>query len=85
MRRRLPRRCGARITRSTQLTDPRLLDGIGNSYSDEILHRAGLSPLALTQKLGDADMATLFAATRTVLAEWTDGYGPRSATVGRRR
>ena len=46
------------------LTDPRLFAGIGNAYSDEILHRARLSPLALTQKLGTAEIAGLFAATR---------------------
>ena len=39
------------------LTDPRLFSGIGNAYSDEILHRAGMSPLALTQRLSDADAA----------------------------
>jgi formamidopyrimidine-DNA glycosylase len=54
------------------LTDPRLFAGIGNAYSDEILHRAGLSPLALTQKLADDDAARLFAAAKAVLAEWTD-------------
>ncbi|MEO8756081.1 MAG: DNA-formamidopyrimidine glycosylase family protein [Casimicrobiaceae bacterium] len=53
------------------LTDPRLFSGIGNAYSDEILHRARLSPLTLTQKLDDATIARLFAATRDVLAEWT--------------
>src|SRR4051812_2776556 len=54
------------------LTDPHLFSGIGNAYSDEILHRAGLSPLALTQKLPDDDVARLFDATRHVLIEWTD-------------
>jgi formamidopyrimidine-DNA glycosylase len=53
------------------LTDPRLLSGIGNAYSDEILHRARLSPLAMTEKLTAAEMARLYEATRTVLAEWT--------------
>ena len=53
------------------LTDPRLFSGIGNAYSDEILHRARLSPLMLSQKLDDAQVARLFAATREVLAEWT--------------
>jgi formamidopyrimidine-DNA glycosylase len=52
------------------LTDPSLFSGIGNAYSDEILHRARLSPLALTQKLSDADAARLFQATREVLHEW---------------
>ncbi len=54
------------------LTDPRLLDGIGNSYSDEILHAAGLSPLALTAKLDDASFARLVTAIRHTLATWTD-------------
>ena len=53
------------------LTDPRLFSGIGNAYSDEILHRAQLSPLTLTQKLDDAKIARLIEATRDVLAEWT--------------
>src|SRR5438105_4141855 len=44
------------------LTDPRVFSGIGNSYSDEILHRARLSPLSLSQKLGDEHMTRLFAA-----------------------
>jgi len=54
------------------LTDPRLFSGIGNAYSDEILHRAGLSPVRLTRQLGDAELTTLFEATRAVLREWTD-------------
>jgi formamidopyrimidine-DNA glycosylase len=54
------------------LTDPHLLSGIGNAYSDEILHRAGLSPLTWTTRLSDAEMARLFDATRTTLAEWTE-------------
>jgi formamidopyrimidine-DNA glycosylase len=54
------------------LTDPRLFSGIGNAYSDEILHRARLSPLTLTRKLSDEQVATLFDSTRTTLAEWTD-------------
>jgi formamidopyrimidine-DNA glycosylase len=54
------------------LTDPRLFSGIGNAYSDEILHRARLSPLALTRKLDDAAVERLFAATRSTLVEWTD-------------
>jgi formamidopyrimidine-DNA glycosylase len=52
------------------LTDPRLFSGIGNAYSDEILHRAKLSPLALTQKLAAPEVARLFDATRGVLTEW---------------
>ena len=53
------------------LTDPRTLSGIGNSYSDEILHRARLSPLALTSRLGEAEIERLHAATRAILSEWT--------------
>ena len=54
------------------LTDPRLFSGIGNAYSDEILHRAKLSPVALTRKLGDAEVARLYGAARATLVEWTD-------------
>jgi len=54
------------------LTDPRLLSGIGNAYSDEILHRARLSPARLTSRLGDEELATLYSAVRAVLTEWTD-------------
>jgi formamidopyrimidine-DNA glycosylase len=54
------------------LTDPRLFSGIGNSYSDEILHRAKMSPVKLTGRLTDAEIATLFDATRATLVEWTD-------------
>jgi formamidopyrimidine-DNA glycosylase len=54
------------------LTDPRLLSGVGNAYSDEILHAAQLSPLALTQKLKPAEWDRLFAATRQTLQLWTD-------------
>ncbi|HLQ22296.1 MAG TPA: zinc finger domain-containing protein, partial [Gemmatimonadales bacterium] len=53
-------------------TDPRLFGGIGNAYSDEILHRARLSPLALTRKLDEAAVEHLFAATTSTLVEWTD-------------
>jgi formamidopyrimidine-DNA glycosylase len=54
------------------LTDPRLFSGIGNAYSDEILHRARLSPLATTERLDAAEIARLFAATRETLTEWTE-------------
>jgi formamidopyrimidine-DNA glycosylase len=54
------------------LADPSLMSGIGNAYSDEILHRARLSPFALTQKMSDADIARLFTATRDVLTEWIE-------------
>jgi len=53
------------------LTDPRLFGGIGNAYSDEILHRARLSPLALTRSLDAATIDRLLDATRSTLAEWT--------------
>ena len=53
------------------LTDPRLFSGIGNAYSDEILHRARLSPIALSQKLTAAEIERLYAATRDTLTDWT--------------
>lgn len=52
------------------LTDPQLFSGIGNAYSDEILHRAQLSPLALTSRLPADEVERLYAATRAVLTEW---------------
>jgi formamidopyrimidine-DNA glycosylase len=54
------------------LTDPRLFSGIGNAYSDEILHRAQLSPLALTSSLTQQEIAGLFEATRATLGDWTE-------------
>jgi formamidopyrimidine-DNA glycosylase len=54
------------------LTDPRILSGIGNAYSDEILHAARLSPIALTQKLKTEDWERLFTATRETLRLWAD-------------
>jgi formamidopyrimidine-DNA glycosylase len=53
------------------LTDPRLFSGIGNAFSDEILHRARLSPLRLTSKLDDAEMRRLWEGTLGLLGEWT--------------
>jgi formamidopyrimidine-DNA glycosylase len=53
------------------LTNPHIFSGIGNAYSDEILHRARLSPIAMTQKLDDEEIARLFEATRSTLNEWT--------------
>ena len=53
------------------LTDPRLFSGIGNAYSDEILHRAQLSPVALTQRLRPEEINRLLLATRETLTEWT--------------
>jgi formamidopyrimidine-DNA glycosylase len=52
------------------LTDPRILSGIGNAYSDEILHRARLSPLIWTQRLSEKQLGQLYDATRAVLQEW---------------
>jgi formamidopyrimidine-DNA glycosylase len=54
------------------LTDPRLFSGIGNAYSDEILHRARLSPITLTTQLDDAEIARLYDATRTTLRDWLE-------------
>jgi formamidopyrimidine-DNA glycosylase len=54
------------------LTDPRLVSGIGNAYSDEILHAAHLSPVTLTHKLTDEEWARLFSATRSTLEIWMD-------------
>ncbi len=54
------------------LTDPRLFSGIGNAYSDEILHRARLSPMKLTSRLSDEEIATLHEATRVTLLDWIE-------------
>lgn len=54
------------------LTDPRLFSGIGNAYSDEILHRAKMSPVKLTRRLSGAETESLFDATRATLIEWTE-------------
>jgi len=54
------------------LTDPRLFSGIGNAYSDEILHAARLSPLKLTRNLTDGEIARLHVSTKATLIEWTD-------------
>src|SRR5262245_43690675 len=54
------------------LTDPHLFSGIGNAYSDEILHAAKLSPLKLTQSLTDAEFVRLYDATRATLTAWVD-------------
>ncbi len=59
-------------TLKRSLTDPRLFSGIGNAYSDEILHRARLSPLKLSQKLDDEQVRTLHRACQDVLQEWTE-------------
>jgi formamidopyrimidine-DNA glycosylase len=62
------------------LTDPRLLSGIGNAYSDEILHAAQLSPITLTQKLQPQDWERLFAATRQTLELWIARLGAEAKT-----
>jgi formamidopyrimidine-DNA glycosylase len=54
------------------LTDPQVLSGIGNAYSDEILHRARLSPIKWTTRLDDQEIARLFEATQAVLREWVE-------------
>jgi formamidopyrimidine-DNA glycosylase len=59
-------------TLKRSLTDPELFSGIGNAYSDEILHRAGLSPVQRSRALGAEQTAKLHEATRTVLTEWTE-------------
>ena len=79
----------ARITAANHtlkraLTDPRILSGIGNAYSDEILHRARLSPLALTQLLAPDELERLFEATCAVLAEWTARLRPRRRASSRK-
>jgi formamidopyrimidine-DNA glycosylase len=61
------------------LTDPQLFSGIGNAYSDEILHAAGLSPVALTQKLTDQEVERLRIATTAVLTDWTARLRAESA------
>ena len=62
------------------LTDPRILSGIGNAYSDEILHAAQLSPIALTHKLKSEEWERLFTATLQVLRLWSDRLGAEAAT-----
>jgi formamidopyrimidine-DNA glycosylase len=71
---------GARLTSANHtlkraLTDPRLFSGIGNAYSDEILHEAQLSPVALTQRLDAERIERLYTATRTTLQTWTERLG----------
>ena len=64
------------------LTNPRLFSGIGNAYSDEILHRARLSPVALTRALDASATERLFDATRAVLLEWTERLRAEAAAHG---
>ncbi len=61
------------------LTDPRVLSGIGNAYSDEILHAAGLSPVLQTQKLSDAQWENLYTHTQATLALWRDRFVAEAA------
>jgi formamidopyrimidine-DNA glycosylase len=61
------------------LTDPRILSGIGNAYSDEILHAARLSPITLTSKMSPEEWARLYAATRETLRMWTLRLGAEAA------
>ena len=62
----------ANHTLKRSLTDPRLFSGIGNAYSDEILHRARLSPVAMTQKLAPPEIERLYTAIRETMTEWID-------------
>jgi formamidopyrimidine-DNA glycosylase len=66
-------------TLKRSLTDPRLFSGIGNAYSDEILHRAKLSPVKHTNRLTEEEIARLFDATRATLTEWTEKLLKESA------
>src|SRR5437868_10513648 len=66
-------------TLKRSLTDPRLFSGIGNAYSDEILHRAKLSPVKHTKRLNEEEIARLFDATRSILVEWPDRLRQESA------
>ncbi|HTP69167.1 MAG TPA: DNA-formamidopyrimidine glycosylase family protein [Dongiaceae bacterium] len=66
--------CAENRTLKRALTDPRIVSGIGNAYSDEILHAAQLSPIAHTQKLTPAEWERLFDATRSVLSVWIDRF-----------
>jgi formamidopyrimidine-DNA glycosylase len=59
-------------TLKRSFTDPRLFSGIGNAYSDEIFHRARISPIKLTSRLTPAEITRLYNATREVLVEWTE-------------
>jgi formamidopyrimidine-DNA glycosylase len=61
-----------RHTLKRALTDPRLLSGIGGAYADEIMHRAQVGPLTRSDRLSEADLARLHAATQSILEEWTE-------------
>ncbi len=62
------------------LTDPHILDGIGNAYADEILHAARLSPLQLTSRMTETETERLFSATRDTLTHWIETLGRRFAS-----
>jgi formamidopyrimidine-DNA glycosylase len=64
--------CSENHTLKRALTDPRLFSGIGNAYSDEILWKAQLSPVKLTQKLSDEEVLRLYEATRDTLVDWVE-------------
>ena len=81
---------GKSYARSGPSTNPRLFSGIGNAYSDEILHRAKLSPVKLTRRLTDEEVEKLFHATQQTLREWTvklreetEGEFPKRVTAFR--
>ena len=63
---------GRHHTLKRALTDPRIFSGIGNAYSDEILHRAQLSPFKRSTQVSDEEVARLYAATQATLVEWRD-------------
>jgi formamidopyrimidine-DNA glycosylase len=69
-------------TLKRSLTNPRLFSGIGNAYSDEILHRARLSPLRLSRALPPAEVSRLHRATQEVLTEWTARLSAEAAAHG---
>jgi len=69
-----------RHTLKRALTDPRLFSGIGNAYSDEILHAARLSPVTRSDRLTPDDIARLYETTRRVLCEWTERLSKEAAT-----
>jgi formamidopyrimidine-DNA glycosylase len=69
-----------RHTLKRALADPRLFSGIGNAYSDEILHRARLSPVTMTQALSEEEIARLYEATRVTLEEWTSRLRSEAGT-----
>src|SRR4029077_20456038 len=69
----------ANHTLKRALTDPHIFSGIGNAYSDEILHRGQLSPIAITQKLTAPEIEQLYDATRATLREWTERLRAESA------